>query len=85
MRAAFGFEPARAATLRTNELADLVYEVDQEGLTLNADLVLPGDIAAPFVWSGALTAVAFIAIGALNENGIIGPLSPEVKPPQQGG
>ena len=30
-----------------------------------ADLVLPGDIAAPFVWSGALTAVAFIAIGAL--------------------
>ena len=26
-----------------------------------------------------------IAIGALNENGIIGPLSPEVKPPRQGG
>jgi hypothetical protein len=26
-----------------------------------------------------------IAVGALNENGIIGPLSPEVKPPQQGG
>ena len=24
VRAAFGFEPARAATLRTNELADLV-------------------------------------------------------------
>src|SRR5690606_41403962 len=26
-----------------------------------------------------------IAVGAMNENGIIGPLSPEVRPPQQGG
>ena len=29
------------------------------------DLALPGDIAAPFAWSAALTALAFIGIGAL--------------------
>ena len=29
------------------------------------DLLLPGDVAAPFAWSAALTAVAFLGIGAL--------------------
>jgi len=30
-----------------------------------ADLIAPGDIAAPFAWSAALTAVAFFAVGTL--------------------
>lgn len=29
------------------------------------DLVLPGDVASPFIWSAVLTAFAFIAVGAL--------------------
>ena len=29
------------------------------------DLVMPGDVAAPFVWSAVLTAVAFLVVGAL--------------------
>ena len=29
------------------------------------DLVIPGDVAAPFVWSAVLTALAFLIVGAL--------------------
>ena len=29
------------------------------------DLVMPGDVAAPFVWSAVLTGLAFLTVGAL--------------------
>ena len=55
-------DPVRAAT------ATLVAFVIVGFLPLAVfvyDLVLPGDVAQPFLWSAAMTAVAFFAVGAL--------------------